>query len=84
MPKGIIAVAEGLTNVGVLLEREGYAVVGIDGNLGRVDAVVTSGVDTDMSGVSAIFTKAPVIDVAGKSPREVLQAVEETIAKKRL
>ncbi|HHY98548.1 MAG TPA: YkuS family protein [Firmicutes bacterium] len=83
MQKGIVAVAEGLSNIGNLLEREGYTVVGIDGNLRRADVVVVSGMDMDMSGVSAISTETPIIDATGKPPHEVLQIVEDKIRLKR-
>lgn len=75
--KGIIAVADTLSDYRDMLEEHGYQVVGLEEGLDIADAVVVSGIDMDQSGVSAITTEAPVFDVTGKNPEEVLRDIEE-------
>ncbi|MEW6230357.1 MAG: YkuS family protein [Bacillota bacterium] len=75
--KGIIAVADTLSDYRDMLEEHGYQVVGLEEGIDVADAVVVSGIDMDQSGVSAINTEAPVFDVTGKNPEEVLHDIEE-------
>ncbi|MDK2930829.1 MAG: hypothetical protein PWR07_960 [Bacillota bacterium] len=73
--KGIIAVSEALSDYREMLEEEGYQVVSLEEGLDVADAVLISGMDVDHSGISAIDTEAPVLDVTGKHPDEVLRAL---------
>ncbi|MBC7083249.1 MAG: YkuS family protein [Firmicutes bacterium] len=77
--KGIIAVSEALSDYREMLEEEGYQVVGLEEGLDVADAVLISGMDVDHSGISAIDTEAPVLDVTGKRPDEVLRALERRL-----
>ncbi len=74
--KGIIAVADTLSDYRDILEERGYQVVDLEEGLDIADAIVVSGIDADQSGVSAITTEAPVFDVTGKTPEEVLADIE--------
>ncbi|MDI6637571.1 MAG: YkuS family protein [Bacillota bacterium] len=77
--KGIIAVSEALSDYREMLEEEGYQVVSLEEGLDVADAVLISGMDVDHSGISAIDTEAPVLDVTGKRPDEVLRALERRL-----
>ncbi|MGE5588853.1 MAG: YkuS family protein [Clostridia bacterium] len=77
--KGIIAVSDALPDYREMLEEEGYQVVSLEEGLDIADAVLVSGMDMDHSGVSAIDTEAPVLDVTGKRPDEVLRALEQRL-----
>lgn len=77
--KGIIAVSDALSDYRQMLEEEGYQVVSLEEGLDIADAVLVSGMDVDHSGISAIDTEAPVLDVTGKRPDEVLRALEQRL-----
>lgn len=77
--KGIIAVSDALSDYREMLEEEGYQVVSLEEGLDIADAVLVSGMDVDHSGISAIDTEAPVLDVTGKRPDEVLRALEQRL-----
>ncbi len=72
----VIAVEEGLTPITLLLKREGYDVIDMQGERWRkADAIVVSGMDSDFMNVQDAETLTPVIEAAGKTPEEVLQDV---------
>ncbi|MGE5584076.1 MAG: YkuS family protein [Bacillota bacterium] len=77
--KGIIAVSDALSDYREMLEEEGYQVVSLDEGLDVADAVLVSGMDVDHSGISTIDTEAPVFDVTGKRPAEVLRDLEKRL-----
>ncbi len=72
----VIAVEEGLTPITLLLKREGYEVVDMEGERWRkADAIVVSGMDSDFMNIQDAETLATVIEAAGKTPEEVLKDV---------
>jgi len=73
----VIAVEEGLTPITLLLKREGYDVVDMEGERWRkADAIVVSGMDSDFMNVQEVETLATVIQAAGKTPEEVLEDIK--------
>ena len=75
----VVAVEEGLTPITLLLKREGYDVVSLDGDRWKsAGAVVISGMDKDLLGTQNISTGALVITAAGKTPEEVLEEIKKT------
>lgn len=77
----IIAVERGLSPVQDHLREAGYQTVEWDGGDVRgADLLVVSGIDDDPMGIQEIKTRIPVIQVAGLSPEEVRQRIEETPA----
>lgn len=80
MSQRVVAVAAELGNVRAQLEQRGFRVVDLEGtDLGRVDAVVVSGVSDNLMGVQDISTEAPVIAASGRSAVEVVEDVAERI-----
>lgn len=76
-----IAVEEGLGNVQKALKEAGYQVVGLDpGNLERARVVVITGVDNNMLQQQDINTTVPVINAAGQSAQEIVEAVRERLS----
>ncbi|HHV34377.1 MAG TPA: YkuS family protein [Syntrophomonadaceae bacterium] len=76
-----VAVEEGLGNVQKALKEAGYQVVGLEpGNLERARIVVISGVDSNMMQQQDIGTTAPVINAAGQSAQEIVEAVRERLS----
>lgn len=77
----LIAVEDGLGNVQKALKEAGYQVVGLDsGNLERARVVVVSGVDSNIMQRQDMKTAAPVINAAGQSAREIVEAVRERLS----
>lgn len=76
-----IAVEEGLGNVQKALKEAGYQVVGLDpGNLERARVIVITGVDNNMLQQQDINTTVPVINAAGQSAQEIVEAVRERLS----
>ncbi len=76
-----VAVEEGLGNVQKALKEAGYQVVGLEpGNLERARIVVISGVDSNMMKQQDIGNTAPVINAAGQSAQEIVEAVRERLS----
>lgn len=74
----VVAVEEGLTPITLLLKKEGYDVIGLEGDRWKsADVVVISGMDSDLMNVQDITTEANVITAAGKTPEEVLRDVKK-------
>ncbi len=71
-----IAVEDSLTGVRDLLEKNGYAVVGLSRQR-DAEAIVVSGLDNNVMNMQDITTKAPVIDAAGKTPEEILASLRQ-------
>lgn len=74
MLRPIVAVEEGLTNVGNILESEGYNVVELSLGTAQVaDAIVISGIDNNVMNIQDIEYDVPVINCSGKTPAEVVE-----------
>jgi broad-specificity NMP kinase len=74
--KRVVAVADTLSAYREALEERGYHTISLDEGLDSADIVLISGMDMDHSGVSTIHTRAPVIDVTGKAPEEIVNDIE--------
>lgn len=70
-----VAVEPGLEPVREELRRRGYRTVDLDADLGRVDAVVVRGSDDNLLNRQDVLTRAPVIEAAGRTAREVADEV---------
>lgn len=78
--KQIIAVQEGLTPLSELLERKGYQVLDLDrADMASVSAVVLTGMSDNMLGDQRTKTKAPVFDAGGKTPDQIVKAIENVL-----
>lgn len=71
-----IAVEDSLTGVRELLEKNGYAVVGLSRQR-DADAIVVTGLDNNALNIQGRTTKAPVIDATGKTPEEILISLRQ-------
>ncbi|MDK2888600.1 Uncharacterised protein family (UPF0180) [Desulfofundulus australicus DSM 11792] len=71
-----VAVEESLTGLKELLEEEGYTVVS-PGSQEEVLAMVVTGLDNNTMNMQDINTRAPVIEMAGKTPEQVLARIKE-------
>ncbi|MDW7674932.1 MAG: YkuS family protein [Bacillota bacterium] len=73
-----IAISPQLTNVKQELEQQGYQVVNLEKNNWQdASAVVVSGMDDDIMDIENTTTKAPVIDAAGKTTKEIINRIEQ-------
>lgn len=79
--KQLIAVDEHLSNVRVALEQAGYETTKIvNGTMTNVAACIISGLDTNYMGFHDSYNnKFPVIDAAGMSADEVIQALRQHV-----
>jgi len=76
----LVAVEDSLTPVAEALRNRGYTVKSFtEGDLDQAEAVVVSGQDDNVMGVKMTQTKAPVIRAEGRTPEEVVRAVEERL-----
>ncbi|MBE3586739.1 YkuS family protein [Desulfofundulus thermocisternus] len=71
-----VAVEESLTGLKELLEEEGYTVVN-PGSQEEVLAMVVTGLDNNTMNMQDINTRVPVIEMAGKTPEQVLARIKE-------
>jgi hypothetical protein len=72
----VVAVEEGLTPITLLLKREGYDVVDLEGERWKTaDAIVVSGMDSDLMDIEETETRANVVEARGKTPQEVLKDI---------
>ena len=79
-----VAVEKNLNNVKEYFERNGYSVEMFDDSqlfrapeVGRYDAIITSGGNRNFMGVHDTATKVPVIALDGQTPEEILKRVNE-------
>lgn len=73
----VVAVEEGLTPITLLLKREGYDVVDLEGERWKTaDAIVVSGMDSNLMDIQETETRANVVEAAGKTPEEVLKDIK--------
>lgn len=79
-----VAVEKNLDNVKEYFERNGYSVEMFDDSqlfrapeVGRYDAIITSGGNRNFMGVHDTVTKVPVITLDGQTPEEILKRVNE-------
>ncbi len=70
-----IAVEPGLEPVREELRRRGFRTVDLDADLDAVDAIVVRGSDDNLLNRQDILTRAPVIEAAGLTAREVADEV---------
>jgi hypothetical protein len=77
--KGVVAVDDRLGELGQILMAEGYQVVDLAGDLGQVDAVITSGLSQNIMGIQTTSTRAPILNGAGRSPDEILADLERRL-----
>lgn len=75
MGRRIVAVDDNLTGIRDLLQDHGYEVVSTK-NVTGAHVIVTSGMDRNMLGMHDMVVRVPVIDVAGRTPLEVLSRVD--------
>lgn len=75
MARRIVAVDDNLTGIKDLLQDHGYEVISTKNATGA-HIIVTSGIDRNMMGMHDMVTRVPVIDVAGRTPLEVLSRVD--------
>lgn len=75
------------STIGILrdyLTEKGYEIVQLDPHtqtgieLKNCDAIVVNGQDENMMGMTTIKTEAPVIDVRGMTPEQVLNRIEQS------
>jgi ACT domain-containing protein len=75
--QGLVAVERNLSKIVEYLEARGYEVVTLDeADLDSVDAIVVSGADVNLMNMQDTLAEVPVINAAGKSSDEILQAIE--------
>jgi hypothetical protein len=73
----VVAVEEGLTPITLLLKREGYDVVDLEGERWKTaDAIVVSGMDSNLMDIQETETRVNVVEAAGKTPEEVLKDIK--------
>lgn len=78
--RGTIAVEGTLSPVADALRREGYKVVGTEGDLSQVNAIVVSGSDDNLLGRQDILAEVPVLNAEGRTPEDILRSVREKLA----
>lgn len=77
-----VAVSYELGQIRSLLRERGYEVVDLEIGaeaLGKVDAVVVSGLSENLLGMEDRLTEAPVIDARGRQAEEVLWDLEKRL-----
>lgn len=74
-----IAVEPGLEPVREELRRRGFRTVDLDADLAGVDAVVVRGTDANLLDRQDILTRAPVIEAAGLTARQVADEVSRRL-----
>lgn len=79
-----VAVEKNLNNVKELFERNGYSVEMFDDSqlfrapeVGRYDAIITSGGNRNFMGDHNTAARIPVITLDGQTPEEILKRVNE-------
>lgn len=75
----VVAVEPGLEPVREELRRRGFRTVELDGDPGRVDAVVVRGTDENLLNRQDTLTRAPVVEAAGLTARQVADEVERRL-----
>lgn len=84
MARKRIAVESTIGNLRDYLTEKGYEIVQLDPHtqtgieLKNCDAIVINGQDENMMGMTTIKTEAPVIDVRGMTPEQVLNRIEQS------
>lgn len=84
MARKRIAVESTIGNLRDYLTEKGYEIVQLDPHtqtgieLKNCDAIVITGQDENMAGMNTIKTEAPVIDVRGMTPEQVLNRIEQS------
>lgn len=87
MARKRVAIENTLGDVRAFLSARGYEMVQLDPHtqtgieLKNCDAIVISGMDDNLMGMTTIKTEAPVIDVKGMTPDQVLNRIENTIGR---
>ncbi|MCL8208433.1 MAG: YkuS family protein [Actinomycetia bacterium] len=76
-----VAVDAELTPVADALKAAGFRVVGLDADLGRVQAVVVDGMEKRFLGMNRPSTPAPVIEARGLSAQQVVAEVRRRAAR---
>ncbi len=75
----VVAVEPGLEPVREELRRRGFRTVELDGVPGGVDAVVVRGTDENLLSRQDTLTRAPVVEAAGLTARQVADEVERRL-----
>lgn len=82
-----VGVGKDLSPVCRALRRRGFSVVVVDedgeARTEAVDALVVSGQRRDMLGIPAPTSAVPVIDADGRTPDEVVRAIESALRRGR-
>ena len=84
MARKRIAVESTIGNLRDYLTEKGYEIVQLDPHtqtgieLKNCDAIVITGQDENIMGLTTIKTEAPVIDVTGMTPEQVLNRIEQS------
>jgi hypothetical protein len=73
-----IAVEPTLTDVKDLLQQNGHEVVSMD-NIANAECCVISGQDNNVMGMANTATNASVINAEGKTARQVLDQIQQSL-----
>lgn len=78
--KPVVACDDDMMRFRGALEEAGYEVQPLHkAPLGRVDAVVLSGIDSTLVGDQRRFTAVPVVEAKGMTARQVVAALNEKV-----